>query len=225
MPTPQEPEPITPRIVEYYDCRLAEYDEIYRRPERQPDLTVLAELARQGVENARVLELACGTGHWTAIAAETATHVTATDASPKAIEAARARIDQPQVRFRLADAHAINATDGDYTAVLAAFWWSHVPRAGLPRFLTGLATALGAGARAIFLDNRYVDGNSTPISHTDGDGNTCQLRRLEDGSEFEILKNFPMREELHRILTSVADDIEIHELTYCWFASCTFRAV
>jgi len=221
--TIQPPNRINPRIVEYYDRRLAEYDDIYRRPERQADLTVLAELLRHAVENARVLELACGTGHWTAIAAETAAHVTATDVSPKALEAARVRIHQPHVHFRLADAHAIDATDAGHTAVLAAFWWSHVLRKDMPRFLRGLATALGAGTRAIFFDNRYVDGNSTPISRTDRDGNTYQLRRLADGTEFEILKNFPTRAELHRSLQPVADDIDVRELTYYWYASCTFR--
>lgn len=224
VPTPAGPEDIRPPIVEYYDRRLAEYDEIYHRPERQPDLAVLAGLVRRAIDGARMLELACGTGYWTAIAAETAAHVTATDASPKALEAARARIDQPHVRFRLADAHTIDATDGDYTAVLAAFWWSHVPRAAVPEFLAGLAAALGPGARAVFLDNRYVEGSSTPISRTEADGNTYQRRRLNDGSDFEILKNFPSRQQLHDDLSLVADDIDIHELTYYWYAACTFCA-
>jgi demethylmenaquinone methyltransferase/2-methoxy-6-polyprenyl-1,4-benzoquinol methylase len=223
--TTQPPKRTNPRIVEYYDRRLAEYDDIYRRPERQADLTVLAELLRHAVENARVLELACGTGHWTAIVAETAAHVTATDVSPKALEAARARIDQPHVHFRLADARAIDAAGDDFTTVLAAFWWSHVPRADVPRFLRTLTTALGPGTRAIFIDNRYVDGSSTPISRSDSDGNTYQLRRLADGTEFEILKNFPTREELHSSLTRVAADIDIHELTHYWYATCTLRAV
>ena len=225
MRTTQPPKRTNPRIVEYYDRRLAEYDDIYRRPERQADLTVLAELLRHAVENARVLELACGTGHWTAIVAETAAHVTATDVSPKALEAARARIDQPHVHFRLADARAIDAAGDDFTIVLAAFWWSHVLRKDMPRFLRGLATALGGGTRAIFFDNRYVDGNSTPVSRTDRDGNTYQLRRLADGTEFELLKNFPTREELHSSLTRVAADIDIHELTHYWYATCTLRAV
>jgi len=223
VPTPQEPDPIKPRIVEYYDRRLAEYDDIYERPERQADLTVLAELLRHAVENARVLELACGTGHWTAIAAETAAHVTATDVSPKALEAARGRIHQPHVHFRLADAHAIDTAGGDYSAVLAAFWWSHVPRTDVARFLDRLATVFGPGTRAVFLDNRYVEGSSTPISRTDRDGNTYQLRHLADGTEFEILKNFPTRAELHASLAPVAAEIDIHELTHYWYASCAFR--
>jgi len=225
VPTPQEPDQHRSRIVEYYDRRLAECDDIYRRPERQADLTVLAELLRRAVENARVLEVACGTGHWTAIAAETAAHVTATDVSSRAIEVARARIDQPHVHFRLADAHDIEATDGEFTVVLAAFWWSHVRRRDLPRFLLGLAAAVGTNTRAIFLDNRYVEGSSTPISRTDPEGNTYQLRRLADGTEFEILKNFPTRAALHASLAPVAADIDIHELTHYWYATCTFRGV
>lgn len=145
------------------------------------------------------------------------------DATTPSLGAARARISDPHVQFRLADAHAIDATDGDHSAVLAAFWWSHVPRADVPRFLDGLATTLGAGAPAIFLDHRYVDGSSTPISRSDAGGNTYQIRRLADGAEFEILKNFPTREGLRHSLGPVADDIDVRELTYHWCATCTFR--
>jgi len=41
------------------------------------------------------------------------------------------------------------------------------------------------------MDNRYVDGSSTPISERDADGNTYQRRRLADGSDNRVLKNFP----------------------------------
>ena len=47
-----------------------------------------------------------------------------------------------------------------------------------------------------FLDNRYVEGSSTPVSRRDAAGNHYQLRKLDDGSAHEVLKNFPSESEL-----------------------------
>lgn len=47
---------------DYYDACLAEYDEIYRKPERQHDLEIMRQEGRQRVRGLTVLELACGTG-------------------------------------------------------------------------------------------------------------------------------------------------------------------
>ena len=47
-----------------------------------------------------------------------------------------------------------------------------------------------------FLDNRYVEGSSTPVARRDAEGNAYQLRALEDGSTHEVQKNFPSEGEL-----------------------------
>ena len=47
-----------------------------------------------------------------------------------------------------------------------------------------------------FLDNRYVEGSSTPVSRRDAQGNSYQARKLDDGSTHEVLKNFPDEGEL-----------------------------
>ena len=43
-------------------------------------------------------------------------------------------------------------------------------------------------------------------------GNTYQLRRLDDGGTFEILKNFPVRDRLIESLTGKAKNFEYVEL-------------
>jgi demethylmenaquinone methyltransferase/2-methoxy-6-polyprenyl-1,4-benzoquinol methylase len=68
-------------------------------------------------------------------------------------------------------------------------------------------------------NNRYVEGNSLPISRHDAEGNTYQKRRLADGSEHEVLKNFPTKAGLVEQLTPYAHDIEIELLTYYWLAT------
>ena len=67
------------------------------------------------------------------------------------------------------------------------------------------------------MDNQFVPGSNTPISRTDDDGNTYQTRKLENGNEYEILKNFPDEKEIRAILGNSAREICWTELTYYWF--------
>ena len=68
------------------------------------------------------------------------------------------------------------------------------------------------------IDNAYVEGSSTPISRQDSDGNTYQMRTLEDGSEHEVLKNYPSEAELRKSLSVHATDINVRFLKYYWIA-------
>ena len=64
-------------MVAYYAERAQEYERIYEKPERQEQLHQLKRLLRDTLAGRRVVEAACGTGFWTAVAAETAAHITA----------------------------------------------------------------------------------------------------------------------------------------------------
>jgi len=69
-------------------------------------------------------------------------------------------------------------------------------------------------------DNRYVAGSSTPITRRDSAGNTYQRRRLDGGSEHEVLKNFPTTAELREALEATgAKEPDITELSYFWCAT------
>ncbi|MEE9597818.1 MAG: hypothetical protein V3V96_13670, partial [Acidiferrobacterales bacterium] len=57
------------------------------------------------------------------------------------------------------------------------------------------------------------------VSRHDAEGNTYQKRRLADGSEHEVLKNFPTKAGLVEQLTPYARDIGIELLTYYWLAT------
>ena len=76
-------------------------------------------------------------------------------------------------------------------------------------FLDDLRRRLGEGARLVFVDNRYVDGSSTPIEERDSSGNSYQIRTLEDGSRHRVLKNFPEPCEIRAALAEVARRREI----------------
>ncbi len=170
-----------------------------------------------------MLEIACGTGWWTEVVAPAARSILATDANEEVLAIARTKSYPPgRGRFRVADAYDLGevvrseAPTGGFTAGLAAFWWSHVPRQDLPRFLAGFHAALAPGARVVFLDNRYVAGSSTPISRTDEFGNTYQLRRLEDGTEYEVMKNFVGEEEVREVLRDLAEHETVERPKYYW---------
>ena len=66
------------------------------------------------------------------------------------------------------------------------------------------------------LDNRHVDGSSTPLSRRDAEGNTYQTRHLDDGSTHEVLKNFPTRDEALAAIGARANDARWLEWTHYW---------
>jgi demethylmenaquinone methyltransferase/2-methoxy-6-polyprenyl-1,4-benzoquinol methylase len=211
-------------LVEYYSLRAAEYDGVYRKPERQENLAELHALLRRALAAHDVLEIACGTGYWTLSIAPAVRSVLATDASPEMLKFARSRSYPPgRVRFALADAQALVDLGATFTAGFAGFWWSHVPRKDLAGFLSSFHRCLGPAAKVVFIDNRYVKGSSTPISFIDGEGNTYQDRTLEDERRFRILNDFPSEEDLRTALVGKADDLEIALLKYYWCAS--YRAL
>ncbi len=209
------------QLSDYYRARAAEYDAVYAKPERQNDLSRLRGLLT-GIVQGRVLEIAAGTGYWTQALAASATAVTATDISPEPLEVARSRQYSPAlVTFRLADAYALQEVPGQFDMAFIGFFWSHVLRADLPRFLQGLHARLGPGAAVTVLDNRYVPGSSSPVSRTTPEGDTFQRRTLNDGREYEILKNFPDRSQFTADAAAVGTDVEWTSLRYFWLA--TFR--
>lgn len=207
-------------LVAYYRRRAREYEAIYAKPERQADLAVLRERIPSLFADRRVLEVACGTGYWTECIAPRATGVVAVDLAEEAMAIARAKAYPPErVRFETADAYALPAGLGMFGGAFAGFWWSHVPRGRIAEFLASLHARLEPGSAVALLDNRYVEGASTPIAGFDADGNTFQVRRMADGTPVRVMKNFPSEEELRRDLGPRATAIEYTALEYYWLAS------
>jgi SAM-dependent methyltransferase len=209
----------------YYARRAAEYEKIYDKPERQADLARLRRDIPALFSGARVLEIACGTGYWTPLIAEQAESVLAVDYNEETLAIARAKkYPKANVRFERADAYALPGWTERFSACYAGFWWSHVPLARVEAFLTGLQARLDPGATVAFMDNRYVEGSSTPISRRDADGNTYQSRRLADGSSHEVLKNFPTGAELRARLGRFGTGFAFAEYEYYWLASYRIMA-
>ena len=207
-------------MVSYYAERAAEYERIYHKPERQDDLRQLRRFVERTFANAHVIEVACGTGYWTEILARSAASVVATDINEEVLAVARSKaIDPRKVVFRREDAYALPLFPQRFSSGLAVFWWSHIPKAKVHDFLRGFHRVLSPGGKVVFIDNAYVEGSSTPISRTDDRGDTYQIRRLDDGSTHEVLKNFPTEPDLRAAVEGLASDVRAEFLRYYWILS------
>ena len=204
------------KMVSYYAARAPEYDRIYLKPERQADIAELRERLPVLFTGKRVLEVACGTGFWTQVIAPHARAMVALDAAPETMAIAARRVPHETVRFVQGDAYALPCDLGDFDAAFAGFWFSHLPQARQREFLCGLGAVLAPGATVVLLDNRYIAGSSTPIAETDTNGDSYQLRALDDGTTHRVLKNFPTEARLHEVLAGIGEQATLTQLQYYW---------
>lgn len=204
---------------EYYAQRAAEYDQVYEKPERQEDLAALSHLVTGALAGRDVLDIAAGTGFWTERFADVARSTMACDINEETLGVARLRRTWPaHVTFARCDAFALHAVPGAFDAAFVGFFWSHVAVEQLDRFLDGVVRRLEPGATVVIIDNRHVDRSSHPIKRTDGHGNTYQRRRLADGREWEVRKNFPPAEEVAVRLAQHGAVCTVTSLAYFWAA-------
>lgn len=203
-------------MKDYYAARAKEYDKIYSKPERQIDLRSIEQWLPDSFKGKHVLEVAAGTGYWTQFIAPVAASLVALDASAETFEIARHRVPQSHVQWLIGDAYQIPMPDPLFDSAFAGFWFSHVPKSRQREFLIGLNRVLQKGSKVILLDNLYVEGNSTPVSETDEEGNTYQHRSLADGSVHRVLKNFPTEAQLRTSIDGLGTQAKYMAWQYFW---------
>lgn len=194
--------------LDYYRARAGEYDEWWDRRgryDRGPDANArwFAEVAdvcsvfdRLPLDG-HVLELAAGTGYWTELLARRARHVTVLDGAAEMLERNRVRLGDLAHRV---EHHQVDLFTWEpeqrYDALVFCFWISHVPAERLLAFLQTCRCALGPDATMFFLDGRRAE-DSTAVDHVlPTAGDEIALRRLNDGREYRIIKNFHEPEHL-----------------------------
>ncbi len=201
----------------YYSRRASEYEKIYEKPERQDNLESLKSLVKDFFQNKSVLEIACGTGYWTEIISSAAQSIVSIDSSNEVLDIARLKSYQENnVEFINDDASSLSKIKNTFDSAFCGFWLSHIHKNNIESFITKLHTKLKPGSVVVMIDNNYVDGSSTPVDRTDREGNTYQLRKLEDGSEYEVLKNFYLEDELKNIFRNHSVNFEIFNFKYYW---------
>lgn len=203
----------------YYRARAPEYDDWWFRRGRYdhgPDVNArwfsdaaAAEAALERFDVAgRVLEIACGTGQWTARLARRADHVTALDTSPEVLELARRRVGESNVSYVRADVFAWEP-DAPYDVCFFGFWLSHVPEERFGAFWERVGRALGPGGRVFFIDSLPSEVASAVDHRLPEQGAETMLRRLADGREYTIVKRFHEPEALERRLSELGWDVEV----------------
>jgi SAM-dependent methyltransferase len=197
--------------AEYYRRRAAEYD-VTAYGDLEAAGTRITRIVREMHPTGSVLEIACGTGMWTAALADVADSVRAVDVAAEAIAIARDRVRAGNVTFEVADVFSWTAADV-FDVVFFSAWLSHVPEASFEQFWSILRGLLSAGGRVLFLDEhvderfkeRYLTGEPEMVE-----------RALEDGSTFRIVKNFVDPERLRLRLRGLGWDCVMRRDGHDW---------
>lgn len=208
--------------VDYYSRRAPEYEAIYRREDliSQRELKLISDEIRHLFAGRSVLEVGCGTGYWTRIAAETAKSILAIDLSEEMLtEARKSLYHQKNIEFQLADAYDLSHLSGEFNAGLANFWLSHVPVERLETFLQAFHSRLERSAVVFMTDNMHVPGFGGERIRKSGSGDTYKLRTLADGSEHEVIKNYFTEKELHNLFQPLAQDLTVSIGERYWWLS------
>ena len=214
----------TPHLEDYYSKRAREYEQVYEKPERQRELAWLRDRIPKLYRNRTVLEVACGTGYWTQFIAPAAHRVYGIDINESVLEIAREkRLPPGKATFVKGDAVTLDNVPAGCDAAFAGFWWSHVKKSAIRQFVATLSQRLQPGSIVGILDNSWAPGSSTPISRTDPEGNTYQVRTLANGEPYEVLKNFPKPEELAEAVRPVAREANLESLAYYWLLVFTLK--
>lgn len=199
--------------IEYYRARASEYDQWYLRQgryDRGAELNerwfaedrVVLESLRASQPGGSILELACGTGIWTARLAPHARELLAVDASPEVIAINRDRLRSSNVTYVQADLFDwVPPMQFDF--VFFGFWLSHVPPERFEAFWALVHRALKPDGRFFFTDSRY-EQTATAKDHRLPDRAATRLtRRLNDGREFQIYKIYYEAEALQARLAQL----------------------
>ena len=167
--------------IRYYRARAEEYDATSTVADN-PFAAYserIREALREFAPRDRVLEIAAGTGQWTGLLADLADELVATDASPEMLALNAAKVGDPSIEYRLADAFALEPTHS-FEVAFFAFFLSHVPPGRFDAFWAVLEGVLAPGGRVFFVDEaahglwdeQWVDREAGVVIRTLSDGTT-----------------------------------------------------
>jgi SAM-dependent methyltransferase len=207
--------------VAYYRARAGEYDATSPFPYEDASRATLLDALEAFAPRGRVLELACGTGQWTAPLAEHASQLTAIDASPEMLAIASTRVRDDDVRFVQSDIFAWQP-DQRYDVVFFSAWLSHVPPQRFDRFWALVADSLTEAGRVFLIDE-------LPAAATDEEvvpdaAAPAVERPLTDGTYYRAVKVFYEPGELRERLAERGWAFSVHPVGWRFFYATGHRA-
>ena len=203
-------------LISYYKKRAKEYENIYLKPERQNDLLRAAIILQDIFTDKNIFEIACGTGYWTEKISHKALSIFATDINDTVLEIAKNKeYVNSNVKFGLADFNNHQMSQ-HYEGLFGGFIWSHILVQDLYSFIAKINSFVLPHGQVVFMDNNFKGGSNHPITMTDAEGNTFQTRKLGDGTDHLVLKNFTTEVFIREKLEGLANDIKFYNLEYYW---------
>jgi demethylmenaquinone methyltransferase/2-methoxy-6-polyprenyl-1,4-benzoquinol methylase len=177
----------------YYDDGAAEFEEVWyggNRSTTHQDGFAQMAAAVEGFAHGDLLEVACGTGRWTQIAARRA-RVVAIDASPRMLQQTAQRLRDLGLSARLERAEAADLPfpERSFDRCLIGFLISHLDQTGLDAVLAEAGRVLRPGGTVLALDTRRRDGAPVRV-----------LRRHLGTRAYRVLKVFHDEDSLRRSL-------------------------
>jgi len=207
--------------INYYSERAKEYEQIYKKEERQEDLKKLEIILKDLFFAKSVIEIACGTGYWTKVISETAKSIFAVDINDTVLEIAQSKKYKAPTTFENADILNLTKLKEKFDSGFGGFIWSHIPKQNLNVFLSGFISKISPGGLVVFVDNQFVKGSNTPIDSKDEYGNTYQIRKLSNKNNYKVMKNFPVDREILDIVVPISSQVKIDRLKYFWVLKFT----
>ena len=221
--------------VAYYRARADEYDDWWlRRGDYHGGAELRAAWGRDiGELRDRLaamaplgdtLELAAGTGNWTAELVRHASAVTAVDSSPEVLAHNAAKVPSDRVTRVEADVFDWQPPRR-FDTVFASFWISHVPAERWDDFWSLVDASLAPGGRFVAFDNadhaRAHGPGDWPLAsgRRYDDENTAaglSRRQLADGSEWTIVKRYWCPDDLVADLTGRGWEATAGNTTYAF---------
>lgn len=213
--------------IAYYRARATEYDQWFMRQGRydrgdEHTRQWFHEVAEVVFEleslqpYADTLEIAGGTGLWTARLAPKAHSMTVVDASPEMIAINRYRLGITHVNYIEHDIFTFEP-EQKFDFIFFGFWLSHVPSERFDEFWASIRRWLKPGGRFFFIDS-VKDGNSTAVDQVLPDEEDCEtlVRKLNDGREFRIFKIFYQPDDLQARLEALGWRAKVRRTRNCF---------
>lgn len=212
------------QVAKYYALLGEALEDKYLEPDMGDDIDDMSIHLGNVLAGHTVLELGCGTGFWTEVAAESAASVLAVDINAPLIDIARERgMPEGKVSFRVADALDLPEDIGKFSAVLVSFLWSHLTKGEQEKLLATLKKRLGKDVLLVILDDSFVEGFSETIARTDAEGTTYEILTAPEGERIEVPKSYQSDSALRKRLGNVSKEIKIERVEFFWILTCRLK--
>ncbi|HOP07261.1 MAG TPA: class I SAM-dependent methyltransferase [candidate division Zixibacteria bacterium] len=213
-------------LIKYY-CRWApDYERIYYRdnPERRQEIDDEVVRLKKLAAGKTVLDIPCGTGYWLEFMSQTAHEITAADISAEMLREARLKKAACPVMFVQAGLESIPFEDHSFDLIALGFWLSHQPKQSYEKLFDELNRVLRPGGTIWIIDNNPpAEGNMRRLAGHDAAGNQLIKRKVPDGEEFQIIKNYFSEEDLRRVLEPFYRIERLTHKPYYWSVELRVR--